>query len=109
MPFSLFSILILTIPLTSCSPDYEQPNKVEPRSPQNKERLLKIEELKETLAELEREWERSNQKTSRRSSRSQDSNCAGIKCLCPNDRDSAGRRCGARSAYSRSGGCSPSC
>lgn len=33
----------------------------------------------------------------------------GGSCACPNDRDSAGRRCGARSAWSRAGGASPSC
>ena len=30
-------------------------------------------------------------------------------CACPNDLDSAGRRCGRRSAYSRPGGASPAC
>lgn len=30
-------------------------------------------------------------------------------CICPNDRDRAGRRCGKRSAYFRSGGKKPSC
>lgn len=30
-------------------------------------------------------------------------------CTCPNDKDSAGRRCGKRSAYSRSGGRNPDC
>jgi hypothetical protein len=30
-------------------------------------------------------------------------------CACPNDLDARGRRCGARSAYSRAGGSSPTC
>lgn len=30
-------------------------------------------------------------------------------CACPDDRDRAGRRCGARSAYSKPGGASPLC
>lgn len=30
-------------------------------------------------------------------------------CRCPDDRDRAGRRCGARSAYSRPGGVAPLC
>lgn len=30
-------------------------------------------------------------------------------CACPDNYDSAGRRCGARSAYSRSGGAAPAC
>jgi Bacterial SH3 domain len=31
------------------------------------------------------------------------------RCACPDDVDSAGRRCGRRSAYSRAGGASPTC
>jgi hypothetical protein len=34
---------------------------------------------------------------------------SGGSCTCPDDRDRAGRRCGARSAYSRPGGASPMC
>jgi hypothetical protein len=30
-------------------------------------------------------------------------------CACPEDRDSAGRRCGKRSAWSKAGGASPMC
>jgi hypothetical protein len=30
-------------------------------------------------------------------------------CACPEDRDSAGRRCGKRSAWSKEGGASPMC
>jgi hypothetical protein len=30
-------------------------------------------------------------------------------CACPDDTDSAGRRCGARSAYSKPGGARPIC
>jgi hypothetical protein len=30
-------------------------------------------------------------------------------CLCPENRDRAGRRCGRRSAYSRPGGAAPLC
>src|SRR5258708_621274 len=37
------------------------------------------------------------------------SNSYAGNCACPYDLDSAGHRCGARSAYSRSGGASPHC
>jgi hypothetical protein len=33
----------------------------------------------------------------------------GLECPCPESTDSEGRKCGARSAYSRSGGSSPLC
>lgn len=32
-----------------------------------------------------------------------------LVCICPNDTDREGKRCGGRSAYSRSGGASPLC